>query len=181
MFLRCTTRKKNGKVHHYWSLVENRRVADGRVAQRPVLYLGEINDAQARTWRSAIEAFQEGSPRPHKLALFPDDGPAATPIDDAAIVRLRFAALSLHRPRQWGGCWLALQLWRDLGLDRFWADRLPASRKGTRWDWVLTVLTYYRLLAPGQRVAAAPGVVRSERLARSAAGGLQLGRESPAL
>jgi len=173
MFLRCTTRKKNGKGHRYWSLVENRRVADGRVAQRPVLFLGEINDAQARTGRSAIEAFQEGSPRPHKLALFPDDDPA--------IVRLRLAALALHRPRQWGGCWLALQLWRALGLDRFWADRLPPSRKGTRWDWVLTVLTYYRLLAPGQRVAAAPGVVRAERLARSAAGGLQLGRESPAL
>jgi hypothetical protein len=148
MFLRCTTRKKNGKTHRYWSLVENRRLADGRVAQRHVLYLGEINDAQAQTWRTSIEVFQEGSPRPQRLALFPDDR-TDVPTDDAAIVRLRLSALSLHRPRQWGGCWLALQFWRELGLDRFWAERLPPSRKGTRWDWVLTVLTCYRLLAPG--------------------------------
>ncbi len=148
MFLRCTTRKKNGKAHRYWSLVENRRLADGRVAQRHVLYLGEINDAQAQTWRTSIEVFREGSPRPQRLALFPEDRPGG-PTDDAAIVRLRLSALSLHRPRQWGGCWLALQLWRELGLDRFWAAHLPPSRKGTRWDWVLTVLTCYRLLAPG--------------------------------
>lgn len=148
MFLRCTTRKKNGKEHRYWSLVENRRLADGRVAQRHVLYLGEINDAQAQTWRTSIEVFQDGNPRPQPVALFPDDRPAVQ-TDEAAIVRLRLSALSLHRPRQWGACWLALQLWQDLGLDQFWAARLPPSRKGTRWDWVLTVLTCYRLLAPG--------------------------------
>ncbi len=51
MFLRATTRKKDGKTHRYWSVVENRRLADGRVLQRHVLYLGEINDSQARAWR----------------------------------------------------------------------------------------------------------------------------------
>ena len=148
MFLRCTTRKKNGKAHRYWSLVENRRLPDGRVVQRHVLYLGEINDAQERAWRTSIEVFQDGNPRPQTVALFPDDrGDAQT--GDATIVRLRLAELSLHRPRQWGACWLALQLWQDLGLDQFWAARLPPSRKGTRWDRVLTVLTCYRLLAPG--------------------------------
>ncbi len=152
MFLRCTTRKKNGKDHRYWSLVENRRLADGRVVQRHVLYLGEINDAQERTWRTSIEVFQEGNPRPQTVALFPDDrieARGAEAASEAAIVRLRLSELSLHRPRQWGACWLALQLWHDLGLDRFWAARLPPSRKGTRWDWVLTVLACYRLLAPG--------------------------------
>jgi len=148
MFLRCTTRKKNGKEHRYWSLVENRRLADGRVVQRHVLYLGEINDAQAQTWRTSIEVFQEGNPRPQTVALFPDDRPDVR-TNETAIVRLRVSALSLHRPRQWGACWLALQLWQDLGLDQFWAARLPPSRKGTRWDWVLTVLTCYRRLAPG--------------------------------
>jgi len=64
-------------------------------------------------------------------------------------VRIRLSQLSLHRPRQWGGCWLASQLWDQLGLDRFWAQRLPPSRKGTRWDWVLQVLVTYRLLDPG--------------------------------
>jgi hypothetical protein len=45
MFLRSKTRRKDGKKHRYWSIVENRRVADGCVGQRQVLYLGEINDA----------------------------------------------------------------------------------------------------------------------------------------
>ena len=148
MFLRCTTRKKHGKEHRYWSLVENRRLADGRVVHRHGLYLGEINDRQERTGRTSIEVFQEGNPRPQTVALFPEDRVDAQEAD-AAIVRLRLSALSLHRPRQWGAGWLALQLWQDLGRDRFWAARLPPRRKGTRWDWVRTVLTCYRLLAPG--------------------------------
>ena len=57
--------------------------------------------------------------------------------------------MRLHRPRQWGACWLAGLLWRDLKLDRFWAERLPASRKRTRWDQVLQVLVAYRLIEPG--------------------------------
>jgi hypothetical protein len=70
-------------------------------------------------------------------------------VADASIVRLKLAQLRLERPRQWGGCWLALELWQQLGLDTFWAERLAASRKGTRWDQVLFVLVAYRLLSPG--------------------------------
>jgi hypothetical protein len=58
MFLRCTTRKKNGKEHRYWNLVENRRVAGGQVVQRQVLYLGEINDSQCEVWRKSVEVFE---------------------------------------------------------------------------------------------------------------------------
>ena len=65
------------------------------------------------------------------------------------IVRLRLEELKLCHPRQWGACWLALHLRRELGLDQFWAQGLTASRKGTRWDLVLAVLTCYRLLSPG--------------------------------
>ena len=68
---------------------------------------------------------------------------------DASIVRLKLSQLRLCRPRQWGACWLALSLWEELRLDRFWSERLPASRKGTRWDQELFVLVAYRLLAPG--------------------------------
>jgi transposase len=57
--------------------------------------------------------------------------------------------LELLRPRQWGACWLALELWRQLDLDAFWADRRPPSREGTRWLHVLKTLTVYRLLDPG--------------------------------
>jgi transposase len=147
MFLRYTTRKKNGKEHRYYSLVENRRLAGGRVVQRHALHLGEINDSQQDAWRKTIEIFEEGQAGPRTVALFPEEriGPAA----DGDIVRIRLSQLSLHRPRQWGACWLAGQLWEQLGLDRFWADRLPPSRKGTRWDWVLQILTTYRLLDPG--------------------------------
>ncbi|MDR5727189.1 MAG: IS1634 family transposase [Terriglobia bacterium] len=147
MFLRHTTRKKNGKEHRYYSLVENRRVASGRVIQRHALYLGEINDSQQEAWRKTIEIFEEGQARPRTVALFPEE--RIGDVADGDIVRIRLSQLSLHRPRQWGGCWLACQLWEQLGLDRFWAERLEPSRKGTRWDWVLQILVAYRLLDPG--------------------------------
>ena len=59
MFLRCTTRKKDGKEHRYWNVVENRRITGGRVVQRQVLYLGEINDSQREAWRKTIEVFED--------------------------------------------------------------------------------------------------------------------------
>jgi len=148
MFLRPTIRKKDGKEHRYWSLVENKRVSGGRVAQRHVLYLGEINSSQAAAWRRAIEVFDTDTGAPRTLALFPEDRCEAA-ADDVSVVRLRLSELRLCRPRQWGACWLALQLWRELHLDRFWAARLPVSRKKTRWDQVLLVLVVYRLIAPG--------------------------------
>jgi hypothetical protein len=73
MFLRRTERKKNGKTHHYWNVVENKRLDGGRVVQRHVLYLGEINSSQAAAWRKAIEVFDEDVGRPRTLALFPED------------------------------------------------------------------------------------------------------------
>src|SRR5246500_1973371 len=148
MFLRRTERKKNGKTHHYWNVVENKRLDDGRVVQRHVLYLGEINSSQAEAWRKAIEVFDEDAGRARTLALFPEDRCEAV-AGDASVVQLRLSEMRLHRPRQWGACWLAGQLWQELGLDRFWAERLPPSRKKTRWDQVLQVLATYRLIAPG--------------------------------
>jgi hypothetical protein len=148
MYLHCTQRRKNGKDHEYWSIVESRRLADGRVVQRHVLYLGEINDAQERAWARSIEVLTDDHPEPQTMALFPEDRVLAA-ADDASIVRLRLEALSVHRPRQWGACWLALQLWRELRLDQFWVQQLPPGRKGTRWEQVLAVLTIYRLIAPG--------------------------------
>ena len=148
MFLRQITRRKNGKTHLYWSVVENKRLDDGRVVQRHVLYLGEINSSQAEAWRKAVEVFDTQAGGSRTLALFPEDRCEAA-ADDASVVRLRLSELRLHRPRQWGACWLAGLLWRDLQLDRFWAERLPASRKGTRWDQILHVLVAYRLIEPG--------------------------------
>ena len=148
MFLRHTKRKKDGKEHRYWSIVENRRVGGGRVVQRPLLYLGEINDSQELAWRKSIAVLEEGAAAPRPLSLFPEDRCEGV-LPDAAVVRLKLAELRLCRPRQWGGCWLAVNLWRELALDRFWAERLGPSRKGTRLHQVLLLLATYRLLAPG--------------------------------
>ena len=148
MFLRQKIRKKDGKEHRYFSVVENQRVAGGRVVQRQVLYLGEINDTQQLAWRRSIEVFEDGASQPRTLSLFPEDR-CEELLPDTSIVRLKLSQVRLCRPRQWGACWLALRLWRELQLDQFWAERLPASRKGTRWDDVLFVLAAYRLLAPG--------------------------------
>lgn len=71
------------------------------------------------------------------------------PVDDASIVRVRLSAMELRRPRQWGACWLCGHLYEKLGLDGFWAARLPPNRKGTRWDLILQTLVSYRLIAPG--------------------------------
>jgi hypothetical protein len=137
MFLRPTIRKKDGKEHRYWSIVENKRVSGGRVVQRHVLYLGEINSSQELAWRKSIEVLEDGGPRgggdrPRTLALFPEDRCEGV-LPDTSIVRLRLSQLRLCRPRQWGACWLVHKLWEELQLDRFWAERLPRSRKGTRW------------------------------------------------
>ena len=147
MFVRKTERRKDGKTHLYWSVVENRRLDTGRVVQRHVLYLGEINSSQAEAWRKAIEVFDENAGRPRTLALFPED--RCTLAEGGDVIRLRLSEMRLRRPRQWGACWLAGVLWRELRLDRFWTERLPRSRKGTRWDQVLQVLATYRLIAPG--------------------------------
>lgn len=148
MFLRYSSRKKDGKEHRYWSIVENKRLDDGRVVQRHVLYLGEINSSQELVWRKSIEVFQDGQVHPTTMALFPEDRCEAL-VGNESIVRVRLSQLRLVRPRQWGACWLVLQLWKELELDRFWSERLAQSRKGTRWEQVLLVLVAYRLIAPG--------------------------------
>src|SRR5258707_13069866 len=101
MFLRRTERKKNGKTHRYWNVVENKRLDDGRVVQRHVLYLGEINSSQAAAWRKAIEGFDEDAGRARTLALFPEDRCGAGG-GGASVVPLRLSGVGVHRPRPWG-------------------------------------------------------------------------------
>ena len=148
MYLRFARRRKDGKEHRYWSIVESRRCAGGRVVQRPVLYLGEIKDSQHAAWCRVIEAFDEGSRRYRQLALFP----AERSVPDQAQgfgIQVRLDAMELHRPRQWGACWLACHLYEQLQLDRFFAPLLPPSREGTSWQHILQTLVCYRLIDPG--------------------------------
>ncbi len=147
MFLRSNKRFKDGKEHRYWSVVENRRSRDGRVVQRQVLYLGEINDSQRAAWCRSIKVFEQGHDEPTQIAIFPEDRKA--PAMDCDVVQIKLSELQLHRPRQWGACWLACQLWDQLALDDYWSNKLRPSRQGTRWLNVLKTLVCYRLIDPG--------------------------------
>ncbi len=147
MFLKCSERRKNGKVHRSWSVVESRRYAGGKVAQQHVLYLGELNDSQQRAWERSLEVFDERTGAPRQLALFPADRPV--PATDTETLQVRLDELRLENPRQWGACWLGDHLWRTLRLDDFFGARLPVSREDTDWEKGLRILVIYRLLSPG--------------------------------
>ena len=147
MFLRHTKRWKDGKVHYYWSLVKTRRCRGNKIVQHTVLYLGEINDSQKEQWIRAIEVFDEDRGQAEQLKLFAAERPLPECAADGVQVRLK--DFEMHRPRQWGGCWLFTEVWRELGLDDFWRPRLGVSREGTDWEHVLQTLCCYRLLDPG--------------------------------
>jgi len=148
MYLRCNRRLKDGKEHCYWNIVESKRCAGGKVVQRQVLYLGEINDSQREAWCEVIEAFDEGIQGPTQLALFPAERELPEHAKGYG-VQVRLNRMELHRPRQWGACWLACALYEQLGLDEFWASRLPDSREGTCWRHILQTLVCYRPIDPG--------------------------------
>lgn len=149
MFLKCRQRRKDGKVHRNWSIVESRRYGGGKVAHRHVLYLGELNDTQREAWQRTLEVIDERTGETRQMALFPAD--RAVPATSAQIeaLQVRLDRLALRRPRQWGACWLGDHLWRLLRLDAFFEPRLGHSREGTDWEKVLRVLTLYRLISPG--------------------------------
>ncbi len=147
MFLRATNRKKDGKDHRYFSLVENQRISTNKTVQRTVLYLGEINDQQQASWRRTLSVFDEDKQSYTKLSLFPDD--RSLPEDAVDSIQVRLSGMELRRPRPFGDCWLANELWQQLGLTEFWTERLPAGREGVSWEKVLRLLVVNRLLEPG--------------------------------
>lgn len=146
MHLKCRVRRKDGKEHRTWSIVESRRVG-GHVVHQHVLYLGEVNDRQKASWEQAVSVFDESSGTVRQLELLPED--RAITASEVDAVRVRLSAMSLERPRQWGACWLADTLWRQLHLDGFFGERLGRTREGTDWEKVLRMLVLYRLLSPG--------------------------------
>lgn len=151
MFPRCHTRKKNGKRHRYWSVVESRRIAGGDPVQRHVLYLGEIHDSQEAAWRKSLTVFDERRQRYEQFALFPADRPL--PADEANALSVVWTALRLLRPRSFGNCWLGCRLWDELGLSNFWDTRLDHERGDVPWRKVLQLLVVNRLCEPGSEFA----------------------------
>jgi len=147
MFLRSIHRKKDGKDHRYFSIVENQRIAAHKTVQRTVLYLGEINDQQQAAWRTTLLVFDEQQRDYSELSLFPDD--REIPADAVDGLQVKLSGLELRRPRVFGSCWLACELWCQLGLDEFWSVRLSGGRETVSWEKVLRLLVVNRLLAPG--------------------------------
>src|SRR6058998_2433563 len=147
MFLRSTKRKKDGKVHRYFSVVENRRLGTGGTAQRTVLYLGEINDKQEEAWRKSLTVFDQDRAEYTTMSLFPDDHAIPSGVSNG--IQVRLVEMELRRPRVFGNCWLACELWRELGLDQFWQEGFAKGRESIRWEKVLQLLVVNRLIAPG--------------------------------
>jgi transposase len=149
MFLRYNTRKKDGKEHRYWSVVENRRLRAGHTMQRTVLYLGEINDTQQAAWRKSLEVVNEINQLTQQIYLFPED--RDIPPDVLNGLQVRLSELTLQRPRAFGDCWLGCRLWDELQLGSFWRERLPAGKAEVPWFKVLELLTVRQLVAPGSK------------------------------
>ena len=147
MYLKACKRRKNGKEHRYFSVVESRRLSGGKVFQRQVLYLGEINDSQQAAWRKTLSVVGERGQEPQSMSLFPDDRPV--PPDAVDAVQVRMSELVLRRPRAFGDCWLGCELWRRLQLDGFWQKHLPEGKEPIPWAKVLQLLVVNRLIAPG--------------------------------
>lgn len=149
MFLRYNTRKKDGKEHRYWSVVENRRLRAGHPTQRTVLYLGEINDPQQAAWRKSLEVINEINQRTEQICLFPEDRDIPPEVLNGLQVKL--SELTLQRPRVFGDCWLGCRLWDELQLGPFWRQRLPDGKVEVPWFKVLELLTVRQLVAPGSK------------------------------
>ena len=147
MFLRTNKRFKDGKEHCYYSVVESRRLGSGKVVQKQVLYLGEINDSQQSAWRKTLEVFDEQQQRYTPLNLFAEDRPI--PIDAIDSVQVKLSEMKLERARPYGNCWLGCQLWQQLHLDKFWSQKLPRGRETVAWEQVLQLLVVNRLIDPG--------------------------------
>jgi transposase len=109
--------------------------------------LGEINDQQQAAWRKTLEVFVEDEQCYTTMSLFPDD--QEIPADVLDSVQVKLSGLELRRPRVFGSCWLACELWHQLGLDEFWQQRLPEAREAVSWEKVLRLLVVNRLLEPG--------------------------------
>lgn len=151
MFLRSHQRMKDGKPHTYWSLVETVRTADGP-RQRTLCYLGELNGSAQSRWLKTIEVFNEqGESR--QLKLFPSD--VAPPEDDAQVAQVLVERVRLERTRRFGECFLGLELWRRLELDRLLEPLLdrPGDEADVPWSRVAALLAINRLCAPGSELA----------------------------
>jgi transposase len=149
MFLRPNHRVKDGKDHTYWSLVETVRTPDGP-RQKTLCYLGELNSSAQARWLTTVEVFNEQG-EAQQLKLFPSQ--VAPPEDDPQIARVLLNKVRLERTRQFGSCFLGLELWKRLGLDGFFEQAVDREAADVPWSRVAALLAINRLCAPGSELA----------------------------
>ena len=149
MFLRPNRRSKDGKAHIYWSLVETVRTSDGP-RQRTLCYLGELNSSARARWLKTIKVFNEQG-EAQQLKLFPSH--VEPPADDPQVARVLLNKVRLERTRQFGACWLGLELWKRLELDRFFEEAVDKQEVDVPWSRIAAVLAINRLCAPGSELA----------------------------
>jgi transposase len=142
MYLRHTTRRKDGKVHRYWTLVRSVRVGR-RVIQQTVAHLGEL-DEQGRFEARALSRALIGAPE--QSPLFDDDR------DYESVPMVRLKAVRIERSRQFGDVYLALALWRGLGLEELCERLLPAGRESIAWSKMAAVLVAARFCEPSSEL-----------------------------
>jgi hypothetical protein len=145
MFLKRRVRKKDGKEHVYYSVCESLRVHSGRIIQRQVLHLGELNTVQVESWQSSLEVINEEGSLIQRRLFTDREGQAPAAGD---VIELRLSTLRVRQPRRFGDCWAGCRLWRELGLDEFWGDRLREQAGDVPWAKVLELLAVNRLLDP---------------------------------
>jgi len=148
MFLRPNHRSKDGKEHIYWTLVESARTPDGP-RQRTLCHLGELNSADQARWLKTVEVFNEQG-EAQQLKLFPSHLAPST--DDPQVARVLVNRVRLERTRQFGACYLGLELWRRLELDRFFAQAVDDEAADVPWSRVAALLAINRLCAPGSEL-----------------------------
>jgi transposase len=147
MFLKRRVRRKDGKEHIYYSLCESLRVHSGRIIQRQVLHLGELNTTQIESWQHTLEVISEDDGgRRLQRRLFVDHEGAVPRAQD--VIELRLSSLRVREPRRFGDCWAGCRLWQELGLNAFWQERLGAQGGEVPWAKVLELLAVNRLLDP---------------------------------
>src|SRR5215208_2365322 len=149
MFLRPNHRSKDGKDHTYWSLVETVRTPEGP-RQKTLCHLGELNSSAHARWMKTIEVFNEQG-ETQQLKLFPSD--VEPPADDPQVARVLLHKVRLERTRQFGACYLGIELWKRLGLDRFFEQTVDHEMADVPWSRVAALLAINRLCAPGSELA----------------------------
>jgi len=152
MFLRHYTRRKSGKTHSYFALVESVRTAEGP-RQRVVAHLGELNHSEERRWQRTV-VFYNRHGEAQQLRLFPDDD--AIPLaQEPDIVRVKLSSTGWTNARPFGDVWLGWWLWRLLKLDEIVERHVPAGRRTVRPAEVVAIEVINRLCAPCSEFAVA--------------------------